>query len=120
MRMPPLAIHSRIKQLRIFEDRNMIASTASFLMMFQLVVIFGRNSFRSIGELQGFWKSGLRLLWMKLKNDVSSTESDFPGLGFAAVSDSFKKRLDEFNREFLQLPVAMVPAEWGDYRLIGP
>jgi hypothetical protein len=48
----------------------MISSTASFSMMFQLVVIFGRNSFRSIGELQGFWKSGLMLLWMKLKNDV--------------------------------------------------
>jgi hypothetical protein len=40
------------------------------MMMFQFVVIFGRNSFRSIGELQGFWKSGLRLLCMKLKNDV--------------------------------------------------
>ncbi len=46
-------------------------------------------------------------------------ESDFTGLGFAAVSDALQKRLDQINREFLQLPIAMVPAEWGDYRLVG-
>jgi hypothetical protein len=47
-------------------------------------------------------------------------ESDFPGLGFATVGDAFQKRLYKINREFLQLSVAMVPAEWGDYRLVGP
>ncbi len=46
-------------------------------------------------------------------------EADFPGLGFAAVGDALQKRLDQINREFLQLPIAMVPAEWGDYRLVG-
>jgi len=29
-------------------------------------------------------------------------ESDFPGLGFAAVGDTLKKRLGQINREFLQ------------------
>jgi hypothetical protein len=47
-------------------------------------------------------------------------EADFPRLGFAAVGDAFQKRLDQINREFLQLQVSMVPAEWGDYRLVGP
>ena len=47
-------------------------------------------------------------------------ESDFPCLRFATVSDAFQKRLDQIDREFLQLPIAMVPAEWGDYRLVGP
>jgi hypothetical protein len=52
--MPPLAINSRINRFRIFAERKMISSTESFSMMFQLVVIFGRNSFLSIDELQGF------------------------------------------------------------------
>jgi hypothetical protein len=46
-------------------------------------------------------------------------KSDFPGLGFAAVGDSFQKRLDKVNREFLQIPVAVAPAKRGDHRLIG-
>jgi len=46
-------------------------------------------------------------------------ESDFPGLGFATVGDAFQESLNEVNREFLQLPVAMVSAEGRDYRLIG-
>jgi hypothetical protein len=46
-------------------------------------------------------------------------KSDFPGLGFTTVGDALQKRLDKINREFLQLQVAMVPAEWDDYRLIG-
>ena len=46
-------------------------------------------------------------------------ESDFPGLRFAAVGDVFQKRLDKFNRDFLQLSVSIVPAEGRDYRLIG-
>ena len=46
-------------------------------------------------------------------------ESDFPGLRFAAIGDAFQKRLDQIDREFLQLPVAMVPAERREYRLIG-
>jgi hypothetical protein len=46
-------------------------------------------------------------------------ESDFPGLGFATVGDTFQKRMDKINREFLQLPAAMVPAERRDYRLVG-
>jgi len=47
-------------------------------------------------------------------------ESDFTGLGFAAVGDALQKRLDQIDRELLQLQVSMVPAEWGDYRLVGP
>jgi hypothetical protein len=47
-------------------------------------------------------------------------ESDFTGLRFAAVGDALQKRLDQINREFLQFTAAMVPAEWGDYRLVGP
>ncbi len=47
-------------------------------------------------------------------------ESDFPSLGFAAVGDALQESLNEVNREFLQLQVAMVPAEGRDYRLIGP
>jgi len=46
-------------------------------------------------------------------------EADFPGLGFTTVGDAFKKRLDKINREFLQFPIAMVPAERRDYRLVG-
>ena len=46
-------------------------------------------------------------------------EADFPGLGFAAVGDAFQKLLDKINREFLQLQVAVVPAEGRDYRLVG-
>jgi len=46
-------------------------------------------------------------------------ESDFTGLEFATVGDAFQKRLDKINCEFLKLLVAMVPAEWGDYRLVG-
>ena len=46
-------------------------------------------------------------------------EADFTGLRFAAVGDALQKRLDQINREFLQLLVAMVPAERGDYRLVG-
>jgi len=47
-------------------------------------------------------------------------ESDFAGLGFAAVGDALRKRLAKINREFLRLsPVATVPAERRDYRLIG-
>jgi hypothetical protein len=46
-------------------------------------------------------------------------ESDFPGLGFAAVGDALHERPDQINREFLQLPVAVVPAEGRDYRLVG-
>ena len=46
-------------------------------------------------------------------------ESDFSSLGFATVGDALKKRLDQIDREFLQLPVAMVPTERRDYRFIG-
>jgi hypothetical protein len=46
-------------------------------------------------------------------------KSDFPGLRFATVGDAFQKRLDNINREFLQFQVTVVPAEWGDYRLVG-
>jgi hypothetical protein len=46
-------------------------------------------------------------------------ESDFPGLEFAALGDALQKRLDQINREFLQIPIAMVLAEGRDYRLIG-
>jgi len=46
-------------------------------------------------------------------------ESDFQSLGFAAVSDVLQKHLDQINREFLKLQVAVVPAKWSDYRLIG-
>jgi len=46
-------------------------------------------------------------------------EPDFPGLGFTTVGDALQKRLDKINREFLQLPIAMVPAERRDYRLVG-
>ena len=45
---------------------------------------------------------------------------DFPGLGFTTVGDALQKRLDKINREFLQLPIAMVPAEGRDHRPIGP
>jgi hypothetical protein len=47
-------------------------------------------------------------------------ESDFFYLGVAAIGDALKESPDQINREFLQLQIAMVPAEWGDYRLIGP
>jgi hypothetical protein len=47
-------------------------------------------------------------------------EADFPGLGFTTVGDALQKRLDKINREFLQLAIAMVPAEGRDYRLVGP
>ena len=46
-------------------------------------------------------------------------ESDFSSLRFAAVGDALQKRLDKINLEFLQLQVAMVPAERRDYLLIG-
>ena len=42
-------------------------------------------------------------------------ESNFPGLGFTPVGDALQKRLDKINRQFLQLPVAMVPTEWRDH-----
>ena len=45
-------------------------------------------------------------------------ESDFPGLGFEPVGDAFQKCLNDVNREFLYLQVAMDPAERRDYRLI--
>jgi hypothetical protein len=46
-------------------------------------------------------------------------KSDFPGLGFTSVGDAFQKSLDKINRDFFKLPVAMVPAEGRDYRLVG-
>jgi hypothetical protein len=46
-------------------------------------------------------------------------KSDFPGLEFATVGNVFQERLDKINREFLQLKVAMLPAEGHDHRLIG-
>ena len=46
-------------------------------------------------------------------------ESDFSGLGFAAIGDALQKCLNKVNREFLQFQVAMVPAEGRDHRLIG-
>ena len=55
----------------------------------------------------------------EVKERCQVGESDFAGLGFASVGDAFQKRLGKVNREFLQLQVAMVPAEWDDYRLIG-
>jgi len=47
-------------------------------------------------------------------------ESDFTGLGFAAVGDALHEGLDKVNREFFQFPVAMLPAKGSDHRLIGP
>jgi hypothetical protein len=47
-------------------------------------------------------------------------ESDFPGLGFATVGDAHQESLNEVNREFLQLSVAMVSAKWRDYRPVAP
>ena len=47
------------------------------------------------------------------------SEADLPRLGFATVGEALQKRLDKINREFLQFPVAMVPAEGRDNRLIG-
>jgi len=38
---------------------------------------------------------------------------------FATVGDALQKRLDQINREFLQLQVAMVSAERRDHRLVG-
>jgi hypothetical protein len=46
-------------------------------------------------------------------------ESDFAGLGFATIGDAFKECLNKIYREFLQLAIAMVPAEGRDYRLVG-
>ena len=46
-------------------------------------------------------------------------KSDFPGLGFAAIGDALQKCLNDVNREFLQLQVAMVSAEGGNHRLVG-
>jgi hypothetical protein len=46
-------------------------------------------------------------------------KSDFSGLGFTTVGNALQKHLDKINREFLQLQVAMVPAEGRYYRLIG-
>ena len=44
-------------------------------------------------------------------------ESDFSSLGLATVGDALQKRLDKINREFLQLPIAMVTAEGVGRRL---
>jgi len=46
-------------------------------------------------------------------------EADFACLGFATVGDALQERLNNVNREFLQIKVAMVPAEGRDHRLIG-
>ena len=46
-------------------------------------------------------------------------ESNFLGLGFATGGDALQKSLDKVNREFLQLPIAMVSAERRNYRLVG-
>jgi hypothetical protein len=55
----------------------------------------------------------------KIEKRCEVGESDFPGLGFATVGDAHQESLNEVNREFLQLQVAMVPAEGRDYRLVG-
>jgi hypothetical protein len=55
----------------------------------------------------------------KIEERREMGESDFSSLGFATVGDALQKRLDKINCEFLQLQVAMVPAERRDYRLIG-
>jgi hypothetical protein len=42
-------------------------------------------------------------------------ESDFPGLGFATVGDARQESLNEVNREFLQLSVAMIKDGYYDF-----
>jgi hypothetical protein len=55
----------------------------------------------------------------KIEKRFEVGKSDFPRLRFATVGDTFQKRLNQINREILQLKVAVVPAEGRDYRLIG-
>jgi hypothetical protein len=52
---------------------------------------------------------GARVVVNEIEKRRKVGKSDFPGLGFATVGDAFQKRLNDVNREFLQLQVAMVP-----------
>jgi hypothetical protein len=56
----------------------------------------------------------------KIEKRCEVGESDFAGLGLSAIGDALQESLYEVNREFLQFPIAMFPAERRDYRLIGP
>ena len=62
---------------------------------------------------------GTQVVVDEIKKGRDVGESDFPGLGFAAVGDALQESLNEVNREFLQLQVAIVPAEGRDHRFIG-
>jgi hypothetical protein len=62
---------------------------------------------------------GTQVVVNEIEKRCEVGESDFSSLGFATVGDALQKRLDKINCEFLQLQVAMVPAERRDYRLIG-
>ena len=64
-------------------------------------------------------KIGTQVVVDEIEKRRDVGESDFSGLGFTTVGNALQKRLDKINREFLQLQVAMVPAERRDYRLIG-
>ena len=62
---------------------------------------------------------GTQVVVDEIKKGRDVGESDFSGLGFTTVGNALQKRLDKINREFLQLQVAMVPAEGRDHRFIG-
>jgi hypothetical protein len=74
--------------------------------MCRLVVIFGRNSSRSTGEWYGL-KARTQVVVHEIEKRCEVGGSDFTGLGLAAIGDTFKKRLDKINGEYLQAPVAM-------------
>ena len=87
--------------------------------MFQFVVIFGRNSFRSMGGIARVLKIRTQVVVNEIEKRCQVGEADFSSLGFATVGNAFQEPLDKINREFLQLPVAIVSAERRDYRLVG-
>ena len=72
-----------------------------------------------MSELQGVLGIEAQVVVDEIEERCQEGESDFQSLGFAAVGDALQKHLDQINREFLKLQVAVVLAKWSDYRLIG-
>ena len=103
--IPPRAINSSIKRLRIIVVRKMISSIVSFSIKSQYGGVGARNNCLSIGESHGFLKSETRLFLIKLKKadrwayrillvlDFLPTVIRFKKESMSSVDSSFNIRL---------------------------
>jgi len=69
IRIPPLAISSRIILFRTLAVRKITSSIVSLSKIFHCTHEGRLKIFLRIGEMQGFWRVGNAVLMVKLKND---------------------------------------------------